>query len=157
MKFKVRVLLLFFMGGLVASGLTAFPLLHELNALTSLMGLEHALSSDHPAGLSHWIVKVREGLQETHGKHPFMAYGTDWLAFAHIVIAIFFIGPLIDPVRNLWVIKSGMAACVLVIPTAMICGAIRGIPFYWRLIDCSFGVLGFVPLWFSLQLTRKIQ
>jgi len=29
----------------------------------------------------------------------------------------------------------------------MICGPIRGIPFYWRLIDCSFGVFGFIPLW----------
>ncbi len=29
---------------------------------------------------------------------------------------------------------------VLVIPYALIFGAVRGIPFWWRLIDCSFGV-----------------
>jgi hypothetical protein len=78
-----------------------------------------------------------------------MFYGTDWLAFAHIVIAIAFIGPLRDPVKNVWVVQFGMIACVLVIPTALICGQIRGVPFYWRLIDCSFGVIGIIPLWLS--------
>ena len=29
-----------------------------------------------------------------------IAYGTDWLAFAHITIAVAFLGPLKDPVRN---------------------------------------------------------
>ena len=37
---------------------------------------------------------------------------------------------------------TGIAACLAVIPLALICGPIRGIPFYWRLIDCSFGVIG---------------
>jgi len=37
-------------------------------------------------------------------------------------------------------------ACVGVIPLALICGPLRGIPFYWQLIDCSFGVVGFIPL-----------
>jgi hypothetical protein len=59
-----------------------------------------------------------------------LAYGTDWLAFAHLVIAIAFLGPLKDPVRNIWVVEFGMIACLLVIPLALICGPIRGIPFY---------------------------
>jgi hypothetical protein len=50
-----------------------------------------------------------------------------------------------------------MIACALVIPLALICGPIRGIPFWWRLIDCSFGVIGLVPLWYALRLTRKMQ
>jgi len=37
--------------------------------------------------------------------YPFIAYGTDWLAFAHFVIAIAFIGPWRDPVRNVWVVE----------------------------------------------------
>jgi hypothetical protein len=36
---------------------------------------------------------------------------------------------------------------VLVIPMALIFGPIRQIPFFWQLIDCSFGVFGFIPLW----------
>lgn len=75
-----------------------------------------------------------------------MAYGTDWLAFGHIVIGLAFLGVLRDPIRNRWIVEWGMIACALVIPLAMICGPIRGIPFYWRLIDCSFGVFGIIPL-----------
>jgi hypothetical protein len=86
-----------------------------------------------------------------------MAYGTDWLAFGHLAIALFFIGPLIDPARNIWVIQAGLIACVAVIPLALICGPIRGIPIYWRLIDCSFGIGGFIPLWLALKLARQLQ
>ena len=85
-------------------------------------------------------------LQDTNARYPFLAYGTDWLAFAHLVIAIAFIGPFLDPVRNKWVITFGLIACAAVIPLALIAGAIRGIPFPWRLIDCSFGVFGSIPL-----------
>jgi len=67
-------------------------------------------------------------------------------AFAHLVIAVAFIGPYIDPVRNKWVITFGLIACAGVIPLALIAGQIRGIPLPWRLIDCSFGVFGAVPL-----------
>ncbi|HEV2479181.1 MAG TPA: hypothetical protein VGS79_05945 [Puia sp.] len=48
--------------------------------------------------------------------------------------------------RNKWVIEFGMLACAAVFPLAFIAGAIRGIPVYWRLIDCSFGVIGLIPL-----------
>ncbi|SCF41963.1 hypothetical protein [Micromonospora mirobrigensis] len=34
-----------------------------------------------------------------------MLYGTDWLAFAHLVLAVAFWGPLRDPVRNVWVVQ----------------------------------------------------
>lgn len=86
-----------------------------------------------------------------------MSYGTDWLAFAHIVIAVVFIGPLKDPVRNVWVIQFGMIACILIIPLALICGPIRQIPFYWQLIDCSFGVIGIIPLYKCYQLIRRLE
>ena len=75
-----------------------------------------------------------------------MIYGTDWLGFAHIILGVLFIGPLKDPVRNIWVIEFGMIACCLIIPFAVIFGLIRDIPFFWTLIDCSFGVLGIIPL-----------
>jgi hypothetical protein len=42
-----------------------------------------------------------------------------------------------------------MIICVLVIPWALIFGSIREIPFYWTLIDMSFGVLGVIPLWLA--------
>ncbi len=144
------------MAGLVASGLTAFPLLAELNILCRLLGVGGVSSPDGYHGLTGWILRVREGLRVTYGRYPFIAYGTDWLALGHLVIALFFIGPLIDPVRNLWVLHAGLIACAAVIPLALICGPMREIPLYWRLIDCSFGVAGAVPLWLALRATRRL-
>lgn len=154
---QIRWLLVLFIAGLVLSGITAFPLLHELNLLASLLGVGDASSAAGHSGLGWWILRVREGLAHTYAAYPFIAYGTDWLAFGHLVIALFFVGPWIDPVRNKWVLKVGLIACAGVIPLALICGPIREIPFYWRLIDCSFGVLGALPLWLALKLTRRLE
>jgi hypothetical protein len=38
----------------------------------------------------------------------------------------------------------------------MICGPLRGIPFYWRLIDCSFGILGAIPLIYCMRLLPRV-
>jgi hypothetical protein len=102
-------------------------------------------------------VRVRDALIDTNAKYPFLAYGTDWLAFAHLVIAVAFVGPLRDPVRNVWVIEFGMIACVMVIPLALIAGAARGIPIFWRLIDCSFGVFGIVPLRLCWREIKRLE
>ena len=40
---------------------------------------------------------------------------------------------------------------------ALICGPLRGIPVYWRLIDCSFGVIGIIPLVYCLRLLGKME
>ena len=147
LKKRVRILLLFFITGLLISGITAFPLEWELSVLNRMVT---ASWSPLPAlwpDLVAWIGRVYTGLQDTYSQYPFIAYGTDWLAFGHIVIAIAFWGPLKDPVRNLWVVEFGMIACVLVVPMALIFGPIRGIPPFWRLIDTSFGVFGIIPLW----------
>jgi hypothetical protein len=100
---------------------------------------------------------VRNGLRAIYAAYPWYAYGTDWLAFGHIVIAMFFIGPWRNPVANAWVLKVGLVACAGVIPLALICGPIRGIPFYWRLIDCSFGFFGALPLIYCLKLTVRLR
>ena len=67
-----------------------------------------------------------------------------------------FWGPLKNPVKNIWVVEFGMIACVLVVPLALICGPMRGIPFFWRLLDCSFGVFGIIPLWLCRNTIRRI-
>jgi hypothetical protein len=149
-------LLAFFIVALVLSGLTAFFLEFELEILANLLGIPEGASPDSYGGLRFWIARVRNGLQDTYAAHPFIAYGTDWLAFAHLILGILFAGALRDPVRNAWVIDFGLIACVLVIPLAMICGPIREIPFYWRLIDCSFGVFGFVPLWYCRKFIGEL-
>ena len=149
---RVRALLLVFIAGLVVSGATAIPLETELRfgrQIQSSLGI----SPDWAASV--WISRIQTGLVETNAKYPFMAYGTDWLAFAHFVLAVAFIGPLRDPVKNVWVIEFGMIACGLVVPFALCMGGVRGIPFYWRVIDCSFGVLGILPLWFCYREVKR--
>ena len=153
---RIRWLLVLFMACLVLSGLTALPLEWEANVVAAVLAIPQDASPDAHTGLLHWVATVREGLQKTYAAYPFMAYGTDWLAFAHLVIAIAFIGPLIDPVRNTWVLTFGMIACALVIPMALVFGPLREIPLYWRLIDCSFGVLGFIPLWFCRRYASEL-
>ena len=152
---RVRNLLWFFVVALVLSGATAWPLKWEVDILQNTVGRGTFMERLWPA-MADWISFVHQGLTEMYQQYPFIAYGTDWLAFAHLVIAVAFWGPLRDPVKNIWVIEFGMIACVLVIPLAMICGPIRGIPFYWRLMDCSFGVFGIIPLWLAHSDTRRI-
>jgi len=144
---RVRSLIVFFMIALTISGLTAVPLQWELPMLNRLFGTQSYIAPLWPS-FAGWISRVNSGIQNGYGEYPFLAYGTDWLAFAHIVIAILFVGPLRDPVKNLWVIEFGMIACILIIPWAAIFALLRGIPFFWMLVDMSFGVFGIIPLWF---------
>lgn len=153
---RYRLVLGAFIVGLVLSGVTAFPLLHELELLARILGIPADAASSSLTGLSFWIATVRDGLRATHASYPWLAYGTDWLAFGHITIALFFFGPWRDPVANAWVLRIGLVACAGVLPLALICGPIRGIPFYWRLIDCSFGVFGALPLLYCLRLTKRL-
>ena len=148
---QARILIIIFIIALLISGLTAIPLVWEVNILRNLFGTGTWLASFMPF-LSEWIERVHAGIIETAASHPFMLYGTDWIAFAHIVIAIAFIGPLRDPVRNIWVIEFGMVACILIIPWGIIFGIVRDIPSFWSLVDFSFGIFGFIPLWFVRKL-----
>jgi hypothetical protein len=110
-----------------------------------------------PAAMANWINTVYLAVKNTNTNYPYLSYGTDWLAFGHLVIATVFIGPLKDPVKNIWVLQFGMIACVMVFPLAFIAGPIRGIPFYWRLIDCCFGVFGIIPLYICYRSIRKLE
>ncbi len=139
LKLRIRALLIFFIISLFLSGVTAFPLETELHWLSQICYNKNS-------ALCQWIAKCYIAVLNVNAEYPFLSYGTDWLAFAHIILAIAFIGPLNNPVKNIWVIEFGMIACVLVIPLALIAGHIREIPFFWRLIDCSFGVIGIIPL-----------
>ena len=152
---RIRLLLCFFVVGLILSGLTAFPIKAEVDFLQKVVGEGTNIGNRFPQ-LGRWISFVHRGITEASQEFPFLFYGTDWLAFAHIVIAIAFIGPIRNPVKNIWVIEFGMIACVLVIPLAFICGPIRGIPFFWRLIDCSFGIVGVIPLYLARKYSRRI-
>ena len=154
---RVRRLLLLFIAGLVVSGLTAFPLEAELRWLTGVLGAGPGTRPQDVTGVLRWLVTVRDALIATNDRYPFLAYGYDWLAFAHLVIAVAFVGPWRDPVRNRWVVTWGLIACAGVIPLALIAGAARGIPLYWRLIDCAFGVAGAALLWPCARAIQELE
>jgi len=134
----IRRWLVFFMTMLTLSGITAMPAEWELSIVVKFF-------DDH-SPLGSWLNEIHFAVQETGKKFPFLFYGYDWLGFAHMLIAMAFIGPYKDPVKNKWVIEFGTIACFLLIPFALFIGYFRGIPFWWRLIDCSFGVFGLIPL-----------
>ncbi len=141
------------MAGLIISGLTAIPIQWEIDQIKNVIESAPWLHDIAP-GLVDWLLYVHAGLTATYQTYAFIIVGTDWLAFAHIVIAIVFIGPLRDPIRNVWVIEFGMIACVLVIPAALIFGPLRSLPFLWQLLDCSFGIIGIIPLLLAYRLVR---
>ncbi|HLG39762.1 MAG TPA: hypothetical protein VI461_08845 [Chitinophagaceae bacterium] len=145
----IRRWIIFFMITLFISGLTAMP------AETELQFLSRCFPPDTKIG--DLVEKIYIGVANTNRDYPFMAYGYDWLAFAHFVLAILFIGPYRDPVKNKWVIEFGMIACVLIIPFALIAGSVRGIPFWWRMIDCSFGLIGLLPLNICYSNIRQLE
>lgn len=127
---KTRFLLAVFVLALVASGLTAVPIVWGVNILEKMIGQGTFMERIFPP-MARWISYVHRGLTNIPHESSFIYYGTDWLAFAHIVIAIAFVGPIRDPVKNIWIVEFGMIACILVIPMALIFGQIRGIPFFW--------------------------
>ncbi|MEO8088329.1 MAG: hypothetical protein ABI763_16025 [Bacteroidota bacterium] len=144
---QIRGWTLFIMIAIILSGITAFPLETELKWLD-------AHSSIFPEYMIQWIHKVAVGLGETNAAFPFLSYGTDWLAFAHLIIALLFVGVLRNPVKNKWVIDWAIACCILVFPLALIAGPIRQIPFFHQVIDCCFGFFGLIPL---LIIRKKIK
>ena len=146
---RIRCLLLFFMVSLFLSGLTAIPVAPELRWLLAHLPVDSAIAT-----LLRVVLNAYADVQD---KYLFLLYGYDWLAFAHFVLAILFIGPYKKPVQNIWVIQFGLIACVLVIPFALTAGYLRGLPFWWRLIDCSFGVVGFAVLWICYQQINRLK
>lgn len=152
---RIRLILGCFTVALLFSGLTAIPLRWELALLDKLAGVTSAINSMWPS-LARWISIVRGGLDATYTAFPFMAYGTDWLAFGHVVIAITFLGPIRDPVRNIWVIDVGIIACSILVPYAILLGPVRGIPPFWTLVDSMFGLLGIIPLLVARRWTAKL-
>lgn len=149
---QLKRLVVLIMVGLALSGLTAFPIQW---AFDQLLPIVHSIGPGFP--FYKWLMYVGEGIESTYTAYPFFGYGTDWLAYAHLLLALLFYGPYIDPVRNSWLFQFGLIACIGVIPLALVAGAVREIPFAWRLIDCSFGVVCAIPLLWALKLTRKLE
>ena len=148
---KIRILTVFFIIVLALSGITAFPVYTELSFLQ-----QHGWMNDDQF-FGSWLNKVYSGVVDTYGRYPFLFYVYDWLAFAHLVIAALFYGVYKDPVRNKFILSWGMFCYVSIISLAFICGTIRGIPVYHILVDCSFGVIGIIPLYVCRRFVLQLE
>jgi hypothetical protein len=132
---KIRIWMCLFILLLLLSGITAFPLRTELSWVCTWW-------PEHSSGFYHWIQKCSNAINNTNNNYPF---------------AIFFLGVVKDPVRNIWTLQAGSIACVLVIPLAFVAGYFRQIPIAWRLIDCSFGLFGLIPLLICKKYTDRLE
>lgn len=147
LKLRIKSITVFFMLALLVSGLTAIPVKSEVTWLLERIPM-------------NWTA-IRSFLQQIHHAlhscDETLLYGYDWLAFAHIIIAVLFVGVLKNPVRNIWIVEFGIIACLLILPFAFVMGQMRNIPLWWQLIDCSFGVIGLIPLLILRQQIVKLE
>lgn len=139
--------------GLLVSGITIWPGVPELKLAVRVVWGDGA-----PTGVLHaFILRAIEGLESVQANYPFMLYAHDWLAFAHIVLAILFAGAIRDPVKNVWIVECGLIMCLLVLVLAGICIPIRGLPLRWFWIDSAFAPAAGIPLWIALRDIRRAE
>jgi len=139
--------------GLLVSAITVWPAVAELKwAVRVVWG------DAEPAGTLHrFVLQVIEALEAVEADYPFLLYAHDWLAFAHIVLAILFAGAIRDPVRNVWIVQCGLIMCLLVPVLAAICVPIRGLPPVWFWIDAAFAPAAGLPLWIAWRDIRRAE
>ncbi|MFN8310892.1 MAG: hypothetical protein U0T73_13100 [Chitinophagales bacterium] len=146
LKRKIHLTTLFFMAALLLSGVSAIP---------ARQGVSWLLEIAPANGMVYeFLSRVKLSLWQTP---DVVFYAFDWLAFAHFVIALLFIGVLREPVRNIWIVQWAMLACVLIWPLAIIMGSFRGIPWWWMLIDSSFGIFGLLPLFLLKKWIAQLE
>lgn len=147
---KIRIAIWLTIIGLTVSGLSAFPLQAELHFVLQYQDYM-------PGAVAAWFLKVQEAVIFTSEQYPFMLYGYDWLGFAHLLIALAFAGPLMDPVKNQWVVVWGMLAALLTILMALVAEPLRGIPFFWSLVDATIGGGAFLILWLCNRWINQLR
>jgi hypothetical protein len=139
--------------GLLVSGITVWPAVAELKLAVRL-----AWGDAEPAGGIHaFVARAIAGLEHLEATYPFLLYAHDWLAFAHIMLAVLFAGAIRDPVRNVWVVQCGLIMCAGVPVLAGICIPLRGIPLVWFPIDAAFAPAAALPLWIALRDIRRAE
>jgi hypothetical protein len=150
---RARLMLGFVAFGLLVSGVTVWPAAPELKLVVRLVwggGAPHDV-------LHAFVLRAIEGLEETNKRYPFMLYAHDWLAFAHIMLAVLFAGAMRDPVRNKWTVQCGLIMCAAVPLLAGVCIPLRGLPPCWFMIDSSFAPVAGLPLWLVLRDIRRAE
>ena len=139
--------------GLFMSGVTVWPVIWELKTFIRLVWGDGVPTND----LHGFIVRAIAGIESVKAEHPFLLYAHDWLAFAHIMLAVLFAGAIRDPVRNIWIVQCGLIMCASVPVLAGVCIPLRGIPMFWFWIDFVFAPAAALPLWIALRDIRFLE
>jgi hypothetical protein len=147
---KIKIAIIITIIGLLLNGFSAIPLRTEVNILLSN---PDAL----PQFLRDWLTYVNKGVNETSNNYSFMRYGFDWLGFAHLLIAIAFIGPLKDPIKNEWIVRWGMIASILSVLMAFGWERMRAIPLWWSFVDASIAIVAFFILWLCNRWIKELK
>jgi hypothetical protein len=150
LRWRIKAAIVITIIGLLLNGISALPLRTELKILLSYSNLLPQFALD-------WWNQVNQGVLETSEKYNFMRYGFDWLAFAHAMIALVFLGPLRDPIKNQWVIKWGMIVAALSIVMAFGWERMRDIPVWWSFVDGGISYFAFVVLWLCNRWIEKLK
>ena len=139
--------------GLFISGVTVWPAVTELKMGVHLIWGDLATTGE----FHRFLLRAIAALEDTNVRYPFLLYAHDWLAFAHIMLAILFAGAIRDPVRNKWIVQCGLIMCALVPVLGGICIPIRQLPSWWFWIDFSFAPGAALPLWIALRDIRHVE
>ena len=139
--------------GLFVAGVTVWPAVWELKTAVKWIWGDQAATGE----LHRFILRAIAGLEETKQRFPFLLYAHDWLAFAHIMLAIMFAGAIRDPVRNKWIVQCGLIMCALVPVLGGTCIPIRQLPGFWFWIDFSFAPGAALPLWIAYRDIKHVE
>ena len=154
--FWARVWLIVFIAGLLFSFQMILFVEPEITWISDHFGQSSRFGQALPA-VGAWVDVLEESVTETYSKYPAMAYCMDYLALSQLVIALFIAGAVKDPVKNAWVVRAAMIACIVMIPFAFASGYVRQIPFFWVTLDSSFAMLGIIPLLIARRCIRKLR
>jgi len=153
---KIRIYLILFLLALLFSLHTVVLVEIETELLAKYVGHDTFMEELCPS-ISAWIEHLNLAVSETYSSYPVFAYCMDWLSYAFVVLAIFLLGAIKDPVKNVWIVQVFMVACCLGFILPFIVGPIRDIPIFWRSIDSSFGLIGLLFLLLPYRLIRKLE
>ena len=137
--------------GLFVSGVTIWPWDIELSFAISAL---QAIAGPEP--LIQLLQDIQQDMRLLEQSNSFVLYVADWLAFAHLVLAVLFLMALKNPIRNVLVVRFGILCSLSVPVLAITCIPMRGIPLFWVLIDSSFALCA-IPLWIALKDIRKLE
>jgi len=148
---KIKTYTALLMAGLVIAGATAFFIPWGVDLIVNHTPLPEWINQ------TVWLNYVLNGVIQIDKSYDFIWYGTDWMAFAHLLFAILFYGLYKDPIRNKWLVSFGLVACVAIAPIALGFGHLRGIPLIWQFLDMAFGVIAGALLLRIKSLIQSIE